>query len=446
MNSLDDEIRGTLRSEADRLREVRPLHLPPEAVRRELRAAPRAAGRLRSWRSPIVAMAVIVLVAAGLVTLKSLRNEHAAAPTASPSAVTPTAAFPTYYVGFGVLNGGKAGKEQGWGISAGDGQTGRTIGSFPLAKGAVLSNSAVSGAADDRTFVVSATVTGITTGQGLSGQAGHPVIKPATWYLVRLSPGTADPVHVRKLPIHSPAGKEVSAIALSGDGTELAVASEVSKSSYSISVYSVATGRLKHSWSATISSPPGRPGPVADLSWVGDSTVGFAVTYTSASVVREEVRKLNINADGAGLLADSRVVWSQDVPAPPGGHYQESTPEVCGTPFLTGNGQSVVCAASIYSASTKRLTAAWLRYPLAAPKQVHVIGSVQQPTDVSSLDPTDVEWANSSGTEVIGDWNPSVITYPGGDKTTTTSNYNAFIGNGKVTSFPYILDTSQQAW
>ena len=45
-------------------------------------------------------------------------------------------------------------------------------------------------------------------------------------------------------------------------------------------VYSMATGRLRHSWSASISASDSNPEPIADLSWVGDSTVGFAVTDT----------------------------------------------------------------------------------------------------------------------------------------------------------------------
>ena len=36
MSSLEDEIRGALRTEATRLREVRPLHLPPAAAHKEL--------------------------------------------------------------------------------------------------------------------------------------------------------------------------------------------------------------------------------------------------------------------------------------------------------------------------------------------------------------------------------------------------------------------------
>ena len=114
---------------------------------------------------------------------------------------------------------------------------------------------------------------------------------------------------------------------------------------------------------------------MSDLSWVGDGTVGFAVTDTPG--VREEVRTLDTSAAGSSLLAASHVVWSQYVPAPPRGSNPAHAPQACGTPFLTGNGQAVVCAASSYSARDKRLSALWLAYPLATPTRPLVIGSVR---------------------------------------------------------------------
>ena len=40
MSSLEDEIRGALRTEAGRLREVRPLRLPPAAAQDEAAGCP----------------------------------------------------------------------------------------------------------------------------------------------------------------------------------------------------------------------------------------------------------------------------------------------------------------------------------------------------------------------------------------------------------------------
>jgi len=101
----------------------------------------------------------------------------------------------------------------------------------------------------------------------------------------------------------------------------------------------------------------------------------------------------------------------------------------------------VVCGNGAYSARDKRLSAVWLAYPLATPTRPRVIASIPQPKDVSSLSPpTTVEWTNAAGTEMIGSWNPTVVTAPGGDKTWTTTNYNGFVRGGKVQPFTKIFD------
>ena len=95
----------------------------------------------------------------------------------------------------------------------------------------------------------------------------------------------------------------------------------------------------------------------------------------------------------------------------------------------------MVCAASSYSASTKRLSALWLAYPLATPTRPRVIGSVQVASDVKGFNgPNAVEWVNSSGTEVIGSWNPETVVYSKNFRgpATSVTNYNALIGGGKI--------------
>jgi hypothetical protein len=376
-----------------------------------------------------VAAAVVVLVAATLVTLKSLRNEPGTAPVASSSPIAgPYAAadaIPRYYVALGWAR--TAGS---WAIIVGDEQAGKTIATFPLPKGGSLFSAGASGAADDRTFVVSAATSGSVEG-------------PPTWYLVRIFPGSADPVRVTKLPVKFPAGEGVNEIALSGDGTELAVAATAGASSReeTLQVYSVATGQLQHSWSTGFSESAGNRAPVADLSWVGNSTVGFAVTYSPE--VREQVRTLDISKTGTSLLADSRLVWSQYVPAAP--HGTRAALHACDTPFLTGNGQAVVCG-NFTKSPSNRLSVVWLAYPLATPTRPRVIGSLQEPPDVSNFNGSiSVNWTNPTGTEVIGSWNTSVgVTRHGGTATEVT-NYEGVIANGKVKPFPRVPEP-KAAW
>ncbi|HEY6791061.1 MAG TPA: hypothetical protein VI365_27510 [Trebonia sp.] len=382
-----------------------------------------------TWQGPVAAVAVVLLVAASLVALKSLRNEHAAAPAASPSPIAGTT--PRYYV-----TEERVGVDLAW--VATDSTTGKQIGYVPLPTHQPMLEEPIAGAADDRTFVTAEAVTRQT-------ELGTPILESLTWYLLRLFPGSADPVRLTTLPIPHTAYGNTTGMALSADGSELAVAFRTSKS-VTLRVYSVATGRPLHTWSTAVKPSATDMTLVTDLSWVGDRTVGFAVTDDPK--VSEEVRTLTISAAGAGLLADSRVVWSQDVPPPPHDRYNEGTPQACNTPFLTGNGQTVVCATSTYSATAKRLSAVWLAYPVAAPARVRILGSVLQPKDVSSLSsPTAVEWANASGTEVIGEWNPTVITFPGGDKMSTTSNYVGIVGGGTVKRFTAITNPAlRTAW
>jgi hypothetical protein len=400
---------------------------PPEA-------APVTADRQVTslYQAHALSLARLALLMLGDADVESRR-----AASATPSGVAGPAGSPRYYVSLGGV------RFRGLGIVVGDEQTGRTLGSFPLGAGNEWSGT-VSGSADDRTFVVAVAV-------GKSSSFNPPPLGPTRWYLVRIAPGSADPVRVSKLPIKAPLYEGVGAMALSGDGTELAVESggntntsqdigrdagkNVSRT-VTLSVYSVATGQLQHSWSATVSTSAEKPRLISDLSWVGDTTVGFAVTYNPQ--VSEEVRTLDLSSADTNLLTASHVVWSQYVRGPRGDIYHEDTPRACDTPTLTGNGQAVVCGNGIYSARDERVTAVWLAYPLATPTRPRVIGSVLQPKDVSSVSPVTVDWVNTSGTEMIGSWLPAVVTFPGGVKDTDSTRFRGFVGGGMVRQFPAI--------
>jgi hypothetical protein len=195
MSTIEDEIRDTLRSEAARLREVRPLDLPAALAPREPQAG---SGTLRAWRwrawlVPAAAAAAVVIVAAVLVAVKSLGNENAA-PAASPSPVAgrvyPADAVPRYYAQFG-----SAGNSKITAMVVDDAKTGKSIGAASLIpKGnyayVTMGDTSVTGAANDTTFVASAAV----HLWPASSRDKNPVNLPLTWYLVRVFPGAADPV------------------------------------------------------------------------------------------------------------------------------------------------------------------------------------------------------------------------------------------------------------
>ena len=408
----------------------------PPAARHGLRAR---FSWVSAWRGPVVAVAVIVIVAVTLVAVKS-SGAGQAGPVGSSAATPVPAGVPRYYV---KVNPTFGQQPVTWAIIVGDVQAGKTLDVFRLPAGDALGSMAASGAADDRTFIVSAAV-GRTTDSG-----GDTPVGPLAWYLVRITPGEAHPVRVTTLPVQFPRDGNVGSIALSADGTELAVLSR-NGTTETLRTYSVATGRLQRSWSAAFSVPvSGDRNSVTGLSWVGDAEVGFAVTYSPE--LREEVRTLDTGTAGAGLLASSRVVWSQDVRAPRGfslrasracGYLQRTqvhTPNgwlvvctkgvtlACDTPRLTGNGQAVVCANSSYSARDKRLSAVFLAYPLAGPGKPRVIASVRQPADVSDFGSIAVQWVNAAGTEAIGSWNAVIETY-----TSNLASSRMFVSTGGI--------------
>ena len=446
MSPIEDEIRDALRSEAATLREMPPLSLPAALAPGRSRPRSRAwRARWGAWLVPVAVAAVMVLVAAGLAAVKSL-GSGAAAPAASSSPIAGPAlaadAVPGYYVYVGEGKNPPTGNLLSPAIIVGDRQAGKTIATYPLPGGkarsvnayALATEAAVSGAADDRTFVVA-------DGVNLTDVApGQPLVSlPPVWYLVRIFPGSADPVRVTTLPIQFPAGERVSGgldnasnggpytgIALSGDGTELAVvAVPKAGSQLVLQVYSVATGQLQHSWPTGVNVTSGNTMPITGLSWVGDSTLGFTLTKTPG--VSEEVRTLDVTTASGNVLADSRVVWSQDVPA-----KSPAAQHACDTPVLTGNGQAVVCGNSTHSGPDRRLTAVWLAYPLATPTKPRVIGSFREPANITVLSGSTVDWTNPSGTEVIGSWAPLRVTGP---VSTTYTDY-ALIGGGVVRPFP----------
>ena len=190
-------------------------------------------------------------------------------------------------------------------------------------------------------------------------------------------------------------------------------------------IYSVATGKLLHSWSTDTEVPLG-PFNFAQyvqsnnqLSWVdGDRALSFATsTYTGNPLnptgVDIAVRTLDVTASGGDLLADSRVVWSKQVSL--GG--QAPTEPVCsGDTSLTANGKTVVCDGIAGGpgpgqgegiAKTRyawRLV--WGAYETSAPKgartlyefTAHSTGHASWGSGIS------VQWVDASGATMIMAW------------------------------------------
>ena len=222
-------------------------------------------------------------------------------------------------------------------LVVGDALTGRQLASLAPPAGTTFYG--VTGAADDRTFVVDTV------------PVSHMPDSPdwtRTWYLLRIAPGTSSPARLTRLPI--PGLADVTAIALSGSGQELAVTTgggsmnadvsgfvtNTAPGSYNgvlqvhpyspptvpwvLRLYSVTTGKLLRTWSTSSPSVDGGgPGLYSDdnthLTWVdGDRTIAFFTLWITREpnakspryLYHEGIRELDVTAGGGDLLADSR--------------------------------------------------------------------------------------------------------------------------------------------
>jgi hypothetical protein len=413
-------IRSTTRAIAETVHDVPSLALPPTAedvVRRDSarRRRPRRPGsgrfdrRWPAWLAPVAAAAAMGIVAVGLVALRSTGLNHAPAGHASHPA-TPTssagAGVPRYYVSTTPLGGGRARA----GLVVADTSTGKTLATVAPPAGRTFTS--VSAAADDRTFVAYAM-----PASGSRGQAG-------SWYELRFTPGAAPRARLAKLRV--PALADVSSMAVSGSGSKLAVAIvNPAGAPKSLTIYSVTTGRLLHSW------PHGPVGfgtqtwtagiQVADLTWVdGDRKVAFSVgsafqgdaSHPASWVV--QIWHLNISRTGSNLMADSGLVWSMIVP------LDSTSASRCtpfSTPLLSADGKTVVCestsasfvqtGAISYRQATNpapRWTVAWLAFSITAPGTARTLYSTTVPAGIGVALQT--AWINPSGTAALAEWGP----------------------------------------
>lgn len=436
MNPIEDQIKAATRAEASGLREVRPLRLPPApAAAPRRRPAPRAP-RWRGWLAPAGAAAVVIAVALSLVIVKSQSNRPAAPPPSTSGSAS--SAVPTYDVTLAPQSDAPFYRAQPLNdLVVGDALTGRQLASLAPPAGTTFYG--VTGAADDRTFVVDTVP--------VSNMPNSPNWT-RTWYLLRIAPGTSSPARLTRLPI--PGLADVTAIALSGSGQELAVTTgggsmnadisgfvtNTASGSYNgvlqvhpynpptvpwvLRLYSVTTGKLLRTWSTSSSSVNGGgPGLYSDdnthLTWVdGDRTIAFFTLWITSKpnakspqyVYHEGIRELDVTAGGSDLLADSRLTWSQAQPASSIDHFAGCLWEA--DVLIAANGKTVVCP-SVYVLTGKyrkgdHWTVRWLTYSTTAPTVARTLATVTIAETVPATLLIDPEEVSPSGTAVIASW------------------------------------------
>jgi len=394
--SIEDRVRAATRARADLVTRHRPLDLPAE-----LHAAARPghhARRWLGWGAPFAAAALVIVLAVVLVVVRQTSGSQpgSGTPSSSTGATSTGAApsIPRYFVTLAYTGS----ISEPMKAVVGDYQTGRQV--------AVLNPSStqnfygVTGAADDRTFVVM-NYTATT--------------KQTTFYLLRVTPGDAHPAQFTKLPI-SPVAAHVNGLALSPDGTKLAVMWRFATTSTNqvtyLSVYSVSTGALLDSYlthAANDNVVGGDPNSES-LSWVnGDRSLDFrwAVHVTQPPKPAKPVdpdkltiRGINLSAAGHDLLGDSRQLMVLP-PVTAAAKTIVTTP--CSSSLTTGDG-TIVCGSQAFSGVSfqEACTAARTTVSTYSPvtgKQLNVL--YRYPGTYCLNSSTRVLWANSTGSLVI---------------------------------------------
>ncbi len=376
--SIEDRVRTATRAGASMVRDIRPL-TASKPVRLRRRPAPRSR-RWLNWGIPLVAAVGVVAIA---LTLVAVRQPATPAPAASRPAAPAAPTVPRYYV---AIDGTSHGP-----LIVGDDLTGKTIATVSPPPGSQFMS--VQGTSDDRTF------TAVALGPSAPG-----VLPFLTWYLLRIIPGSAHPYQLTALPIKMPLNTPAaSTYALSPDGQELAVESQSSSRSSSgwvttLGIYSVSSGAKLRAWTMTTATDKYPPIQL-NLSWLSDGRqLAFStVQSTSAGVLSQQLRTLDVTGSGTGLITASRVLLTVPLSGASTCWTLHLTPDggtvVCGTQYdlVSGNGSSAGCPQGGLE---------FTAYSVLTGKPIRVL---YQYRGACSKGWTFVPWTSASATEIIGE-------------------------------------------
>jgi len=383
--SIEDRVRTATRAGATLVRDIGPMAAEPEKVRSRRRPAP-LARRWGTWGIPLAAAAAVVLVALSLV---AVRQFGASAPaTSGPATGQPATTVPRYYVALD-MRGTQGDGYTGTGdLILGDDQTGRAIATVTPPHG--MEFSGVQGASDDRTFVVMA-------------MSDKPLGGPATWYLLRIAPGTNHPYQLSKLSIKLPGSSPDSlAYALSPDDRELAVESVSNPgsgaSTFTMALYSVSSGAELRAWTTSKKIDDGAIQET--LAWVsGGRQLAFSDIPAGAGHDDDQIRTLDVTGSGTDLLASSRALLTVKSPS--------SNPAYCWTMHLTPDGGTAICGTQYAFVDGGPGTNAgcanggleFTAYSVRTGKPVRVL---YQYSGACHNGLSSVLWTDASATEIIG--------------------------------------------
>jgi hypothetical protein len=302
MTPVEDQLRTAFAERASQItEEAPPLRLDRGA--RGLRRAVRRGGgaaRFPGWLTPVAA-AIAVLAIAAISVVMSGR-------TASPAPTNPpVGAVPPYYVAIVNRSAAPARDEVRMIALLRTTATGAVLARITAPR-PYVSFEGVTGAADDRTFVLSASE----AGKGIT--AGR--LPAERLFLLRLNPrahSAAARASLTALRLRLPANSQITAMALAPDGQSLAVVTMAAVGmATELRIYAIGTGstRVWHSpRCGMLCIGDGLLGPAATqaISWTADGRT-LALEYNRG------LRLLNVRAQTSNLLTASRLVQLHGAP------------------------------------------------------------------------------------------------------------------------------------
>jgi hypothetical protein len=365
--TVEDRLRATTRAVTGSMRPLRPLDLTQAAEAFQPPAGPPRPRRWPGWLIPLAAAAAVVAVAAVLVTV---RNPPRVAPRAGalpagfrPGGSAPAAApadpeaLPEYFVGISGLvtqgplppagQSGPAKDPLPDSVVVGETLTGKRLATIKPPAGSTFVG--VTGSADDRTFVLDSAA--LVPGLMFATQQ-------RTWYVLRLRPGAPVTAPTR-LTLPLPAAADINGIALSPDGSKLAVLYQVAREGdngfpysgpFTLGIYSVATGAALRTWTGTDPyhgsygfGSNALPDPNANLTWTSDGQrLAFAYRGSKGPGASLYLRELRLAGPGSDLFADSTVTAEIGVSTTTG-----RSKIWCDSLGITGDGRTAVCGAEL---------------------------------------------------------------------------------------------------
>jgi hypothetical protein len=381
MNPIEERIRAAARAAADTVEpdSVPPLGLPAAPRRRWLRDG-RSAGATRTpWAVRLAPVAAALAVIAIVITMVTVSRTTSGSSGSGASA----AAAPNVPAGPPVSSYVRSGQVPPYYVTATQTDavvhltvSGASVATIrPSLPGGTMV--AVTAAGDGRTFVL-----------GEQSQDR----KTVTFHQFRLG-SSGRPGALTRLPMSVTDGQTLRGLALSPDGTKLAISVVPGGGIQQVRLYPVHGGPAR-TWSATGGGPYG----ATSLSWpVSQRTLGFNWRVGQT----RSVRLLNLGTAGGSLLAASRPVVTLGNTANLGQSLYIGPEDM----IITPDGSAIVGASNEITNIPKNgnitFTTGFPEFSVATGHLTRVVGH-WQPNQWHDPEAIDLLWSDASGRVLIG--------------------------------------------